>query len=123
MHGSDPFIYHAQAEIQDFCNKRNWDQFHTPKDLAIGLVTEASELLELFRFANDKQTEVQMTEPLFREKVQDELADVLYYLLRFSQMYNFDLPSAFSAKMKKNSAKYPVELSKGRNVKYTELKK
>lgn len=123
MQASDQFLTRAQAEIKDFCDKRDWDQFHTPKDLAIGLVTEASELLELFRFSNDKQTATRMSDDAFRESVQDELADVLFFLLRFSQMNNFDLPTAFNSKMQKNREKYPVDQARGKNVKYTELKK
>ncbi len=105
-----------QKEIHDFCKEREWDQFHTPKDLAIGLSTESNELLDLFRFKNEKEC----LDQIHSENVKDELADVLYFLLRFSSLYEIDLSEAFINKMKKNREKYSIEQVVGKNKKYTE---
>ncbi len=106
---------------REFSSKRDWDKFHNPKDLAIGVVTEGSELLELFRFKSLEEITDLMNDIKFREKIAEELSDVLYFVLRFADLYNFDLSSSFLDKMKKNDLKYPVEKSKGSNKKYNEL--
>ena len=106
-----------QKLVQSFCEERDWDQFHSAKNLAIGLVTEASELLELFRFHENCDHVVKEK----REEVSDELADVFFFLLRFAQRNDIDLAEALTYKLKKNAEKYPIYKSKGTNKKYTEL--
>ncbi len=96
--------------VQQFCEERNWDPFHTPKDLAIGLVTEASELLEIFRFASASNEKELLETKEGRERIGDELADSLYFILRFAQLYEFDLALALRDKMLKNQLKYPSDL-------------
>jgi len=103
--------------VKEFCEERDWDQFHGPKDLAIGAVTEACELLEHFRFLDAKQCEEKLQSPLDREGISHELADVLFFLLRFAQRYDFDLSDSFAQKMQINATKYPVEEFRGRNHK------
>ncbi|MDG0815979.1 nucleotide pyrophosphohydrolase [Bdellovibrio svalbardensis] len=107
--------------VQQFCEERDWDQFHSPKELAIGISTEAAELLDLFRFKSNEQIAGQFQDPVSRGKIEDELADVLFFILRFSQMNQIDLPAALAAKLAKNNLKYPVESSKGSNKKYNEV--
>jgi NTP pyrophosphatase (non-canonical NTP hydrolase) len=94
--------------VKAFCDERKWDPYHSPKDLAIGLVTESSELLELFRFVLEKDMPNLMKDPAARANMADELADSLYFILRFAQMYDFDLAQALRQKMKKNAEKYPA---------------
>lgn len=94
--------------IQEFCEIRGWDEYHNPKDLAIGLVTEASEFLEIFRFVDIAQQMKGLEDPEFREKVSDEMADVLFFLIRFAQRYGFDFNDALGNKIKKTAVKYPV---------------
>lgn len=108
-------------KIREFCEAREWDQYHGPKDLAIGLITEASELLELFRFKNEDQSQQMLADPEQREMVADELADSLFFLVRFAQRNNFDLGQALANKMVKNARKYPVEKALGNNQKYDQL--
>lgn len=103
--------------IKEFCTERDWDQFHGPKDLAIGLVTEASELLEEFRFWNEQQIEEGLKDPKKREAIGDELADVLFFILRFSERNDFDLNQCLERKMKKNSERYPASEFRGKNHK------
>src|SRR4051794_24270049 len=95
--------------VQDFCEQRKWDPYHGPKDLANGLVTEASELLELFRFGPEKDLAALMEKSEFRAHAADELADSLYFILRFAQLYGFDLSHSLEQKLVKNAKKYPAE--------------
>ncbi|UYL09405.1 nucleotide pyrophosphohydrolase [Bdellovibrio sp. SKB1291214] len=106
--------------VQKFCEERDWDQFHPPKDLAIGMSTEANELLDLFRFKTESQIQEKMSTPEFKEKVSDELADVMFFVLRFAQMNKIDIGAAVHKKLAKNAAKYPIETAKGSNRKYNE---
>ncbi len=106
-------------KVRNFCEARDWDQFHGPKDLAIGVITEASELLEHFRFLSEKQALDVLNNPRQKEEIEDELADVLFFLLRFAQRFNVDLEQALMRKMEKSEKKYPVEKTKGNNRKDT----
>jgi NTP pyrophosphatase (non-canonical NTP hydrolase) len=94
--------------VQNFCEQRGWDPYHGPKDLAIGLVTESSELLELFRFVPDLAAVELIAQPEMRVKIADELADSLYFILRFAQLYGFDLSECLENKLVKNEKKYPA---------------
>ncbi len=100
--------------VRRFCEERDWDQFHGPKDLAIGLATEAAELLERFRFRS-------FDDPVKRERIEDEAADVLFFLLRLADRFNIDLVAVFERKMGKNAERYPVDKARGSNRKYSDL--
>jgi len=106
--------------VEKFCRERDWDQFHSPKDLAIGVSTEAAELLEIFRFKSDLEIEKKLLELEFRKSVESELADVFFFILRFAQKNNLDLAQAFQNKIKVNNERYPVLKAKGSNKKYNE---
>jgi NTP pyrophosphatase (non-canonical NTP hydrolase) len=108
-----------QQEIKTFCDERDWNQFHNPKDLSISLMLEAAELLELFQWGRDIDFEAVSTD--IRNNVADELADIFYWVLLLSQKFEIDLASAFDNKMAKNIAKYPIDKSKGKHSKYTEF--
>lgn len=103
-------------EITAFRDERNWGQFHNPKDLAISLNLEASELLELFQWKSSEEAIEQN-----KDKLQDELADVLYYVLLMCNDLKIDPKQALLEKLQKNAEKYPVEKSYGSNKKYTDL--
>ena len=111
------------AELKDsvkrFCEERDWDQYHNAKDLAIGIITESSELLEHFRFKSIKEVEEVIIHK--KEKISEELADILFFILRLAQRYDIDLSREFQEKIEKNAKKYPIEKSKGSNKKYTEF--
>ncbi|WP_341484427.1 nucleotide pyrophosphohydrolase [Clostridium butyricum] len=106
--------------IKQFCDDRDWEQFHNPKDLAIGLSTEANELLSLFRFKNEDEMKEIFANPKKREDIEDETADIFFFLLRFAQMYGIDLEDSLKRKIEKNNKKYSVEKFKGSNKKYSE---
>jgi len=107
--------------IRKFCEERDWDQYHNPKDLAIGIITEASELLEHFLWKSEKDVAGLVNDPAKKEQIEDEMADVLYFLLRLSEKYNIDLSEALMRKIQKNARKYPADKARGSNKKYTEL--
>ena len=103
--------------ILNFSKERDWEQFHNPKDLAISLSLEASELLELFQWKNNEEAIEKG-----RERMMDEIADVLTYAIDFCSAMGFnDLNSLLLNKLKKNEEKYPIQLAKGSNKKYNEL--
>jgi NTP pyrophosphatase (non-canonical NTP hydrolase) len=95
-------------EIRQFCVARDWDRHHNVKDLAIGVSTEANELLENFRFYTTEESERLFETPEAREAIEDEIVDTLYFLLRIVDRYNVDLTQAFDRKMRKNEIKYPA---------------
>jgi NTP pyrophosphatase (non-canonical NTP hydrolase) len=110
-----------KERVAAFCAERDWDRFHGARDLAIGIVTEAAELLELFRFRSDHEIEEMLADPARRRRVEEETADVLFFVVRLAQRYGIDLATAFEAKLAVNAERYPVDKSRGSNRKYTEL--
>ena len=114
-------IEELKGIVQKFCEKRDWDQYHGPKDLTIGIVTEAAELLDHFRFKTETEARKYLASPQKRSEVEDEVADTLFMLLRFAQMYEIDLTIALKRKIALNQKKYPIHKSKGSNKKYTDL--
>ena len=114
-------IHELKELIKKFCEDRDWDQFHNAKDLAIALSIEASELLEIFRWKSPEEVEELFKNEKKKEDIEDEMADVLYFLIRMAQRYDIDLSEAIDKKMEKNDKKYPVNKAKGSNKKYTEF--
>lgn len=117
---SQPTLDLLKQLVKKFCEARDWDQFHGAKDLAIGVITEASELLEHFRFKNEKEIAELFKNKVKKEEISDELADVLFFVIRFAQRYDIDLAQAAKRKLAKSGKKYPVSKFKGSNRKYTE---
>lgn len=109
-----------QDFVRQFCEDRDWNQFHTPKDLAIGISTEAAELLDLFRFKSEDQIKDLLHKPDSRKKIENELADVFFFVLRFAERNGINLSHALQTKMQLNAEKYPVATSRGSNKKYNE---
>jgi NTP pyrophosphatase (non-canonical NTP hydrolase) len=107
-------------DVREFCEERDWTQFHTPKDLSIGLSTESNELLELFRFKDQADQEALLSDPEKHADVEDELADILFFLLRFADLYDVDLEAALETKLKKNRERYPKDQYQSSNRKYNE---
>ena len=107
----------VKARVRESCEDRDWDRFHGAKDLAIGIATEAAELLERFRFLSDAEVEQALRDPASRQAIQDELADVLIFSLRFSQRFNFNLAGAVTEKLAANALHYPVDGARGSNRK------
>jgi len=112
-------IRDLQKKVIEFRDKRDWKQFHNPKDLALSLVLEAGEVLEHFQWKNDKEIKEHIKKN--KDKIGEELCDVLYWILTMSHDLNINLVETFNRKMKKNDKKYPVKKVKGTHKKYTEL--
>ena len=104
--------------INQFRDDRDWRKFHNEKDLAISISLEASELLELFQWKNSEE----VVESSLNE-IKEELADVLIYSLMMADNLNLDVEDIIKEKIEINTKKYPIELSKCNNKKYTELEK
>lgn len=102
-----------------FRDARDWKQFHNPKDVAIALAVEAAEVLELFQWQSVQDTDKFLNQ--HRDKLEDELADVLHNLLLLSHDLKIDLAEACRRKLEQNEKKYPIEKVRGRWAKYTEL--
>lgn len=100
-------------ELRAFVEERDWDQFHSPENLAKSVAIEAGELLECFQWSGEGD----------REHIAEEAADVLSYLLQLFDKMGIDPIEAFESKMRKNREKYPVELARGSSVKYDRLLK
>lgn len=120
MDDSVATVEQLKDAVREFCEERDWDQFHNPKDLAIGMVTEASELLEILRFKSPKDVEEMMADPVRSAHIGEELADVFYFVLRFAERNGFDLCTELNRKLMINAEKYPVERCSGKNLKYNE---
>jgi NTP pyrophosphatase (non-canonical NTP hydrolase) len=107
------------SELIKFRKDRDWEQFHKPKDLAISLSIEASELLEWFQWRSDEEIQVQL-ESDRRSALEDEIADVAVYLTYLCHDLKIDLNQVIANKITKNAKKYPIERVKGRSDKYNE---
>jgi NTP pyrophosphatase (non-canonical NTP hydrolase) len=105
-------------QVENFVAEREWGQFHTLKDLAISLNLEASEVLELMQWRDEASL---ASDPKLHERLSAELADVLYWVLIMARKTDIDLEEAFHLKMNENAQKYPIEQSRGKTTKYTDL--
>lgn len=116
---SEPTLTQLTAQIRRFVAERDWAQFHTPKDLAIGLSTEAAEVLELFRFRSDQEIATCLEDESFRRAIGHELADSLYFVLLMCDRFGLDAAQVLEEKLAISARRYPVERARGKNLKYT----
>ncbi|WP_415036137.1 nucleotide pyrophosphohydrolase [Azonexus sp.] len=110
-----------RAAVLAFRDARDWRQFHNLKNLIVSLNLEAAELLELTQWQRDEEVEALPADPVRREALADECADVLLYLLLIAEQAKIDLLAAAQAKLVKNAAKYPVDKARGSRAKYVDL--
>ena len=115
----DSGLEHLRKEIAAFRDARDWLQFHNPKDMAIAISVEASELLEHFLWKGKVEVDTCVRDK--KEEIQDEIADIGIYLIELADVLKIDIIAAMESKLAKNGAKYPVAKAKGSNKKYTEL--
>ena len=115
---TDP-LRDLRDELRAFAAERDWDQFHSPRNLATALAVEAAELLEPFQWLTEAQS--RSLPPDTRAAVEEELADVLLYLVRLADKLDVDLAAAARAKIVRNGEKYPVERARGSSRKYDTL--
>ncbi len=116
--GTDTSIDGLREALRRFAADRDWEQFHSPKNLAMALSVEAAELLEHFQWMSEAQS--RMPDPDTRSGVREELADVFLYLILLADKLDIDLLAAAAAKIVLNEAHYPAEKVRGSSKKYTE---
>jgi NTP pyrophosphatase (non-canonical NTP hydrolase) len=109
-----------KEKLKQFSKERDWEQYHSPKNLAMALSVEVAELVEIFQWSNDggiKEVENEQT----RKEIEEEIADIFNYLIKFVDLMDLDLEKISLEKIQKNDEKYPVEKSKGNSEKYNKL--
>jgi NTP pyrophosphatase (non-canonical NTP hydrolase) len=114
-------VSQLKERVLAFARERDWEQFHAPKNLSMALAAEAAELMEHFLWASPEESREVASDPAKRARIAEELADIVIYSLEFANATGLDLSAAIESKMEANARKYPVEKSKGRSSKYTEL--
>jgi len=110
-----------KLQLRQFAEERDWEQFHSPKNLSMALSVEVSEIVEHFQWLTEEQSNNLPKDKL--EEVETELADTLIYLIRLADKLDMDLLAAAQSKIEVNERKYPVDKAKGNAKKYTELDK
>ena len=109
-----------RLDLAKFAQDRDWDQFHSVRNLSLALMGEVGELAELLQWIDDNDVS-KFLDSGGHDRLGEELADILFYLVRLADVAGIDLSSAVKTKLKENSVKYPVEKSKGNAKKYNEL--
>lgn len=109
-----------RTRLRQFAGERDWDQFHSPKNLAMALIVEAAELVEHFQWLTEEQSQSLPDEK--RAEIEAELADILIYLVRIADKLNIELYPATLAKLEQNARKYPAGQVRGQSKKYNEYK-
>jgi dCTP diphosphatase len=114
-------VLELKDRVLAFVRERDWEQFHSPKNLSMALAAEAGELMEHFLWATPDESRAVAADPAKRAKIAEELADVVIYALEFANATGLDVAASIEAKIAANARKYPVEKARGRSAKYTEL--
>jgi dCTP diphosphatase len=122
MNDNKTNIGEIKQKISEFINARDWEQYHIPKDVALALSIEVSEILEHFRFKTDENIKEWMNDPKNKEQLADEIADSGIFLIDLARICNIDLSKAIKNKLEKSAKKYPVDMVKGKPHKYTYYK-
>ena len=112
-------IKELKSAIARFIKDRDWEKYHSPKNLSMSIAIESAELMEMFQWLGIEESQKILKNKKKRQEVQDELADIAVYLIDFCNLFDIDLSTAILKKMQKNAKKYPVKLAKGRADKYT----
>jgi len=107
----------ARIAIREFARRRDWDQFHHPKNLSMALAAEAGELLEVFQWLSDTESRAAHADPDLVGRAADEMADILIYLIRLADVLGVELWSAMQDKIERNAVRYPVDEARGSAMK------
>jgi dCTP diphosphatase len=114
-------VSELRERVLAFVRERDWEQFHSPKNLSMALSAEAAELMEHFLWASPEDSRTVAKDPAKRAKIAEELADVVIYALEFANITGLDVAASIESKIAANALKYPVEKARGRSAKYDEL--
>ena len=115
---NDLIIQKLQNLQSKFAKERNWDKYHTPKNLSMALSVEVSELLEIFQWMTDNEILEKINDKDFKGSISDEIADIFLYLIRIAEKLDINIEKSVLKKLEKNKIKYPVKLSKDNAIKY-----
>ena len=122
MNDRSTTVNYLKRRHAKFVKDRDWEQYHSPKNLSMSIAIEAAELMEMFQWTTIEESHDILKDRKKLEAVKDELADIALFILEFSNMFNIDLSSAIIKKLKKNAKKYPARLVRGKTHKYTYYK-
>ena len=114
MNDAKTTIEEMKQKLRKFVSERDWNEFHTPKDLSMAIATEAAEIMEHFRFRNGEVLKEYLADEENKRELSYEMADVLSFLVRMADELNVDLAAALREKLQKNSKRYPIEAAKGK---------
>ncbi|MDP4644616.1 MAG: nucleotide pyrophosphohydrolase [Opitutales bacterium] len=121
MNDTDTCLQEIKDRALAFTKERDWEQFHSPKNLSMAISAEAAELMEHFLWQTPEQSREDACSEKLQAKVKEELADIFLFAIQFANMTGIDISAAIEAKIKRNGEKYPVEKARGRSDKYTDL--
>ncbi|CAA6677529.1 MULTISPECIES: nucleotide pyrophosphohydrolase [unclassified Lentimonas] len=121
MNDAETRLQEIKDRVLAFAKERDWEQFHSPKNLSMAISAEAAELMEHFLWQSPEQSHVDAEAVKLRAKVEEELADVFIFAIEFANVTGIDIAAIIEKKMKRNAEKYPVEKARGRSDKYTDL--
>lgn len=113
-------IEEIQNKLAVFAEEREWDQFHSPKNISMALAVEAGELLEIFQWMTESDSMLATSDPKLRGRIEEEIADIQINLLRLADKLSVDVESAVNRKIESNAQKYPIDRFKGSSRKYNE---
>lgn len=111
----------VEQALKAFAHDRDWEQFHSPKNLVMALSAEVGELTEIFQWMTEQQSRTAAQDPTTAGAVREELADVMLYLVRLASVLGVDLDGAVREKLRRNAEKYPVDKARGSSKKYTQI--
>ncbi|HBM86131.1 MAG TPA: NTP pyrophosphohydrolase [Opitutae bacterium] len=121
MNDAETPLQAIKERVLAFAKARDWEQFHSPKNLSMAIAGEAAELMEHFLWQSPEQSRTDVEVEALRAKVEEELADVFIFAVEFANVTGIDIAAIIEKKMQRNGEKYPVEKARGRSEKYTEL--
>ena len=110
-----------KKKLREFSKERDWEQYHSPKNLAMALSVEVAELVEIFQWSNEGGLDV-TKDPIQKNKIKNEIADIFNYLVKLIDALEIDIEEASLRKIKENAEKYPIEKAKGKSAKYSDLR-
>jgi len=123
MKKSEITLQEIKARIKQFIKERDWEQFHSPKNISMSISIEAAELMEHFQWLTTEQSKKLLKNNKKREKIEDELADIAIYIIDFCNLFNIDIEKIIIRKLDKSAKKYPAHIVKGKIHKYTYYRK
>lgn len=115
-------VEEIKGKIREFVRKRDWEKFHSPKNLSMSLVIETAELMESFQWLTNEQSEAPNLCAADKKKIREEIADITINLLNMCNVLDIDLSKAVGEKLLNNARKYPIDLAKGKAHKWTHYK-